>query len=43
MFNIDPKTVDGFGTEWTKFDQSELGQAESQIIFRKLLCDFSLG
>ena len=31
--NLDSKTVEGFGAEWTKFDQSGLAQAEHQQIF----------
>lgn len=31
--NLDSKTVEGFGAEWSKFDQSELEQAEHQQIF----------
>jgi len=31
--NIDVKTVEGFGDEWTRFDQSELAASERQTIF----------
>jgi len=31
--NLDSKTVEGFGAEWSKFDQSELEKAEHQQIF----------
>ena len=31
--NIDVKTVEGFGEEWSKFDQSELDEAERLQIF----------
>ena len=31
--NLDSKTVEGFGAEWSKFDQSELEQAEHEQIF----------
>lgn len=33
MTNIDPKTVAGFGDEWTRFDQSDLSRDERQDIF----------
>jgi ubiquinone/menaquinone biosynthesis C-methylase UbiE len=31
--NIDSKTVDGFGYEWTRFDQSELSEKEHRELF----------
>ena len=31
--NIDQKTVDGFGDEWIRFDQSELSDRESYMLF----------
>ena len=31
--NIDPRVTDGFGDEWTRFDQSELSIAERQKLF----------
>jgi ubiquinone/menaquinone biosynthesis C-methylase UbiE len=31
--NIDSKTVDGFGDEWTRFDQSELSEKEHRELF----------
>ncbi|HUF48537.1 MAG TPA: class I SAM-dependent methyltransferase [Vicinamibacterales bacterium] len=31
--NLDPRTVRGFGDEWSRFDQSELSQAEWQALF----------
>jgi SAM-dependent methyltransferase len=31
--NSDPSTVDGFGDEWERFDQSELTDSERNIIF----------
>ncbi len=31
--NVDTKTVEGFGEEWSKFDQSELEEAEHQKLF----------
>ena len=31
--NIDPKTVDGFGDEWVRFDQSELSEKEHRELF----------
>lgn len=32
--NVDRRTVEGFGDEWTRFDQSEVGQAERDRIFQ---------
>lgn len=32
--NIDPQTVDSFGSEWARFDQSELSPDELQALFR---------
>ena len=31
--NIDQQTVDGFGEEWQRFDQTDLGDKESSEIF----------
>src|SRR5687767_6200658 len=31
--NIDPRTVQGFGEEWTAYDQSRLDSAEHQYLF----------
>jgi ubiquinone/menaquinone biosynthesis C-methylase UbiE len=31
--NVDPAVVDGFGDEWTRFDQRALGEAELQTRF----------
>lgn len=33
MKNEDKNTVDGFGDEWSRFDQSDLPQAEQQLLF----------
>ena len=33
MENQDKKTVDGFGDEWSRFDQSELPDSEQQLLF----------
>src|SRR5260221_1102847 len=33
--NIDTAVVDGFGDEWSRFDQSELSEAEAQQLFRE--------
>jgi|TARA_X000000950_G_scaffold289535_1_gene415076 ubiquinone/menaquinone biosynthesis C-methylase UbiE len=33
MKNQDKSTVDGFGDEWSRFDQSDLPQAEQQLLF----------
>jgi SAM-dependent methyltransferase len=35
MDNIDVRTVEGFGREWSRFDQSALGYAESVEVFEK--------
>jgi ubiquinone/menaquinone biosynthesis C-methylase UbiE len=31
--NLDPKTVQGFGEEWSAFDQTDLPPAEQQLLF----------
>ncbi len=31
--NLDKKTVEGFGEEWRRFDQSRLGDAELSDLF----------
>ena len=31
--NFDRKTVDGFGDEWSRFDQSKLSYQELNVIF----------
>ena len=33
--NLDPKTVEGFGDEWSRFDQSRLGDKELQEQFTR--------
>ena len=33
MKNQDKNTVDGFGVEWSRFDQSDLPSAEQQLLF----------
>jgi len=38
--NVDKKTVDGFGDEWFRFDQSELSVAESQLLFNEYFFKF---
>lgn len=38
--NIDTKTVDGFGDEWTRFDQSSLTQHEHQELFDRYFAIF---
>lgn len=35
MSNLDKNTVDGFGLEWAKFDQSDLSEAERLFMFEK--------
>jgi SAM-dependent methyltransferase len=41
--NIDQKTVDGFGDEWTRFDQSELGADERKELFDSYFAVFPWG
>ncbi len=38
--NIDPETVDGFGDEWTRFDQSALPEAERRRLFDEYFAVF---
>lgn len=38
--NKDQKTVDGFGDEWERFDQSQLAQDEQQVLFDKYFSIF---
>lgn len=38
--NIDVKTVEGFGEEWSRFDQTELSEAEHQEIFQSYFAIF---
>lgn len=38
--NADTKTIAGFGDEWERFDQSDLGQAESEEIFAQYFSVF---
>lgn len=38
--NIDQKTVDSFGDEWSRFDQSALPEAESRAIFERYFSTF---
>jgi SAM-dependent methyltransferase len=33
--NLDPRTVEGFGVEWTRFDQSALGEDELRGLFHR--------
>jgi SAM-dependent methyltransferase len=40
MENIEPNTVAGFGDEWERFDQSELGEAERREIFKSYFAIF---
>jgi len=34
-FNVDPKTVEGFGQEWSRFTQKELSNSERVELFHK--------
>jgi SAM-dependent methyltransferase len=38
--NIDTKVVEGFGDEWTRFDQSELDAAEHERLFSEYFAKF---
>lgn len=40
MKNLDKQTVDGFGDEWERFDQSKLPQKERLIIFNQYFSVF---
>lgn len=40
MTNIDRETVEGFGDEWTRFDQSELPDDERRLLFEKYFSEF---
>ena len=33
--NLDSKTVEGFGVEWTRFDQSQLSEREFTDLFER--------
>lgn len=38
--NIDPATVDSFGDEWGRFDQSDMADAEAEAIFAEYFAVF---
>lgn len=38
--NIDQKTIDGFGDEWQRFDQSALSAEEHQVLFERYFAIF---
>ena len=38
--NIDPKTVDSFGDEWTRFNQSGMTSEEAQKAFLEYFAVF---
>ena len=38
--NVDVKTVDGFGDEWLRFDQSDLAALEHKSLFNRYFCVF---
>ena len=38
--NFDRKTIDGFGEEWSRFDQSELSDQERNLIFESYFSIF---
>jgi len=41
--NIDPATVDSFGDEWSRFDQSAMDEAEAEAIFAEYFAVFPWG
>jgi ubiquinone/menaquinone biosynthesis C-methylase UbiE len=43
MKNIDNKTVDGFGDEWSRFDQAEMSKEELKKIFEEYFLIFPWG
>jgi len=40
MRNVDPGTVEGFGEEWSRFDQSSLGEEERRDVFESYFRSF---
>lgn len=40
MKNLDQNTVDGFGDEWSRFDQSDLPLGELQLLFNEYFSIF---
>ena len=40
MSNKDQNTVEGFGDEWSRFDQSNLPDAEQHLLFEEYFDDF---
>ena len=40
MNNQDKNTVDGFGDEWSRFDQSDLPDAEQHLLFEEYFSVF---
>lgn len=40
MENVDPRTVEGFGHEWSHFDQSELNESELDALFAQYFSIF---
>lgn len=43
MISRDERTVQGFGYEWTKFDQSALSYAELESAFSRYFSQFPWG
>ena len=41
MKNQDKNTVDGFGDEWSRFDQSDLPDEEQQLLFDEYFSNIS--
>ena len=42
MKNLDTKTIESFGDEWTQFDQSDLSNKEAYDIFKNYFSIFPL-
>jgi SAM-dependent methyltransferase len=40
MKNVDRRVIEGFGQEWTRFDQSEVAQGELQALFEQYFSIF---
>lgn len=38
--NLDPKTVQGFGDEWTRYDQAQLEEGEAEELFERYFSIF---
>ena len=43
MKNQDKNTVEGFGDEWSRFDQSDLPEDEQKLLFDEYFSQYFLG